>query len=48
MKQHNVPLQRRLVTFASPPRSFNRPLQGGCYTAVFDRLEEGTSSVPIG
>ncbi len=27
----NVPLQRRLVTFASPPISFNRPLQGGCY-----------------
>jgi hypothetical protein len=26
----NDALQRRLVTFASSPRSLNRPLQGGC------------------
>ena len=30
LKQANVAVQRRLVTFASPSRSLNRPLQGGC------------------
>jgi hypothetical protein len=29
-RRDNVPLQRRLATFAAPPRSSFRPLQGGC------------------
>jgi hypothetical protein len=36
--QSNVPLQRRLATFASPPVIFNSPLQGGCYAAIAYRL----------
>jgi hypothetical protein len=33
-KNYNVPLQQRLVTFASTPAAKYRPLQGGCYAAI--------------
>lgn len=36
---YNVPLQRRLVPFASSPRSLFRPLQGGCCAALLTRLD---------
>ncbi|NJK53698.1 MAG: hypothetical protein HC936_14460, partial [Leptolyngbyaceae cyanobacterium SU_3_3] len=39
----NFPLQRRRVTFASPPRSSFRPLQGGCYAAGWFPLLLGSS-----
>jgi hypothetical protein len=29
----NVPAERLQVTFATPPRSLNSPLQPGCYAA---------------
>ena len=34
----NVPGQRRQITFASPPRSLNRPLHQGCYAAYVVQL----------
>ncbi len=32
-KQYNVPAERLQVTFATPLRSLNSPLQPGCYAA---------------